>query len=556
VPTLNAFHHLPELSRKDLPKQFTFPFFYQPHPVCVLATEYLINYLENQSDFSYDFGLKEGAQQVGKMFGVMVVENPNTNEIGFLAAFSGKLANSNQHDYFVPPVFDLLDETNFFKTEEAKINRLHDEFEAFLASETFQQAKIELEELKNEASADLKAHKKLEKQAKKERDQKRQQAKENLDEQAFEDINNSLAEESKKLSILYKKKRKYWNYKIEEAQENWSNYQAKKQDFKNRLQQKSSSLQNRIFKSYRFLNAKGEVKDALEIFHPHQPPAGTGECAAPKLLQYAYLNNLRPIAMAEFWYGKSLKSQIRKHGEFYPACRSKCEPLLGHMLQGLEVEENPIEKGLTQQKKIRILFEDEHLAVLMKPHELLSVPGKNTKYSVLSQLQDLYPEATGPLLVHRLDMSTSGIMLMAKSDVVHKQLQWQFIHRKVTKVYQALLEGELQENEGEIQLPLRVDLDNRPHQMVCYQHGKIAHTKWKKIAQSDGFTHVEFYPITGRTHQLRVHAAHPSGLNCPIVGDDLYGTPANRLHLHAFTLGFNHPITNEKLIFKELAEFV
>ncbi|MCH8535670.1 MAG: RluA family pseudouridine synthase, partial [Flavobacteriaceae bacterium] len=247
--------------------------------------------------------------------------------------------------------------------------------------------------------------------------------------------------------------------------------------------------------------------------------------------------------------------QIRKHGEFYPACRSKCEALLGHMLQGLKVEENPIENSLLERKKIQLIFEDEHLAVILKPHELLSVPGKRTKFSVLTQLKDLYPDATGPLLVHRLDMSTSGIMLMAKSDVVHKQLQAQFIQRKVKKTYQALLEGELVENQGEVKLPLRVDLDNRPHQMVCHQHGKPAHTKWKKIEVKAGKTLVEFYPITGRTHQLRVHAAHPHGLNLPIVGDDLYGKPANRLHLHAASLSFQHPVIKEFMNFEERAEF-
>lgn len=556
MPALNAFHKLPEVSPKELPERFTFPFFYQPHPLSVLASNQLMHYLKNQNDFIYDFGFKKGSQQVGKMFGVLVVQNTNSNEIGFLAAFSGKLANSNQHDYFVPPVFDLLDENNFFKAEEAKINALHNDYEVFLNSDEYKHTLAKLKEVEDKAKTDLKSHKQLEKEAKIQRDLKRKLAENTIDQSNFEMLLKELSEESKSLSILYKKKRKYWNYQIEAAQKEVDYSLAKQSDFKEQLQQKSSSLQQRIFKNYQFLNAKGGVKDALAIFNPHQPPAGTGECAAPKLLHYAYLHNLKPIAMAEFWYGKSLKSQIRKHGEFYPACRSKCEPLLAHMLQGLEVEENPIETSLLGRKKIQLIFEDEYLAVILKPHELLSVPGKRTKFSVLTQLQELYPNASGPLLVHRLDMSTSGIMLMAKSDAIHKQLQAQFIQRKVKKTYQALLEGEPAENQGEIQLPLRVDLDNRPHQMVCNKHGKPAHTKWKKIGVKAGKTLVEFYPITGRTHQLRVHAAHPLGLNCPILGDDLYGNPADRLYLHAYTLEFTHPVTNEKLVFKEPVDFV
>lgn len=550
-----AFHVLPNVDLKSLPQRFTFPFYYQPHAVAKEATQQLMNYLEIQTDFTYDFGLKRNSKQVGKMFGVLVVEDARTHQIGFLAAFSGKLANSNQHDFFVPPVFDLLDETNFFKAEEAKINSLHDNYQKFLNADEYKEAFIQLERVKEEATSDLKSHKQEEKEAKKQRDIKRKSVANRLGEKERNALEVELAEQSKLLSILYKKKRKYWNYKIDDAQKEVNQMLAKQADFKERLQQRSSSLQQRIFKNYRFLNAKGQIKDALEIFHPHQPPAGTGECAAPKLLQYAFQHDLKPIAMAEFWYGKSLKSQIRKHGEFYPACRSKCEPLLGHMLQGLKVEENPIEHSLLERKKIQLMFEDEHLAVILKPHELLSVPGKRTKFSVLTQLKELYPEATGPLLVHRLDMSTSGIMLMAKSDVVHKQLQAQFIQRKVKKTYQALLAGELVANQGEIKLPLRVDLDNRPHQMVCHQHGKPAHTKWKKIKVEAGKTLVEFYPITGRTHQLRVHAAHPHGLNLPIVGDDLYGKPANRLHLHAASLSFQHPVTKEFMNFEERAEF-
>lgn len=275
------------------------------------------------------------------------------------------------------------------------------------------------------------------------------------------------------------------------------------------------------------------------------PPAGSGECAAPKLLNYAYQNQLKPIAMAEFWWGQSPKSQVRKHKQFYPACRSKCEPILGHMLRGLDVDPNPIQDTTTRAGEIQILFEDEHIVVINKPPELLSVPGKIITDSVWSRMRHRYPQATGPLIVHRLDMSTSGIMIIALKKEAHKYLQHQFIKRTVEKRYVAILKGTLSKKSGYVSLPLRVDLDNRPHQLVCYDHGKNATTYWE-LSKTDGaHMWVDFYPKTGRTHQLRVHAAHTDGLNAPIVGDDLYGHRADRLYLHAAELTIKHPDTKQ-----------
>ncbi|WP_296383513.1 RluA family pseudouridine synthase, partial [Winogradskyella sp.] len=320
----------------------------------------------------------------------------------------------------------------------------------------------------------------------------------------------------------------------------------------------SASLQRQIHEKYSFLNVNGETKDLIDIFKTTdlgKPPAAAGECAAPKLFQYAFKNNLKPLVMAEFYWGISPTAEVRKHGQFYPSCRGRCEPILEHMMQGLDVEPNPIESAGTFKGDIEIIYEDEFLLVLNKPHEFLSVPGKTIKDSVLTRMQDYLPDATGPLLLHRLDMSTSGLLLVAKNTRTHKNLQKQFINRTVKKRYVALLNGALNSEEGIIDLPLRVDLNNRPRQLVCYDHGKSAKTKYEVIEIKDNKTRIHFYPISGRTHQLRVHAAHHKGLNMSIVGDDLYGTVANRLHLHAESLSFEHPVKKEWINFNCEAPF-
>ena len=314
---------------------------------------------------------------------------------------------------------------------------------------------------------------------------------------------------------------------------------------------RSMALQQWIFRQFRLRNALGEEQDICRIFEEtahRNPPAGTGECAAPKLLQYAYLHNLKPLAMAEFWWGDSPKGEIRRHGHYYPACRHKCEPILNYMMQGLDIEPNPLLTSNTDDTQLETVYEDEHLLVVNKPAGMLSVPGKTGQASVLSILQERYPEATGPILVHRLDMDTSGLLLAAKNKETHAQLQMQFEGRSVKKRYIALLEGTPQDKEpkGFIRLPLRPDFDNRPYQTVDFEYGKPAVTRYE-ILELNARTRIAYYPETGRTHQLRVHSAHPDGMNCPIVGDPLYGQPAHRLCLHAEYLEFRHP-ANGKIV--------
>lgn len=543
------------ISGISLPEKFTFPFYYEPHELSVIASKELQEYLESQTDFEHNFGLKENQEGlvIGKMFGVLVCQNQE-GELGYLWAFSGKLAGVNHHPYFVPTIFDMLHEDGFFRKEEEALNAINSQIEILENSDELLNAKRKLENTKKEAITDIQNQKDKIKRLKIERDEKRNSFA-NLSSSEIEQLEQELSEESKKESILLKKMTKYWNFQIENAQKDVNLLLDEINQLKEERRQKSGALQQKLFAEYSFLNQFGERKNIGEIFN-NNPPAGAGECAAPKLLHYAFEHHLKPIAMAEFWWGQSPKSEIRKHKQFYPACKSKCEPiLLSHMLKGLEMEANPFQENPAEGKNIEIIYEDEVLAVINKPAEFLSVPGKIISDSVYQRVKELYPNATGPLIVHRLDMSTSGLMLIAKEEETYVKLQSQFIKRTIKKRYVALLDGILEENEGFIDLPLRVDLDDRPRQLVCYEHGKQAQTKWEKIEVRNNQTLVYFYPVTGRTHQLRVHASHELGLKTPIVGDDLYGTKANRLHLHAESLTFEHPITREKMTITKEAIF-
>lgn len=544
-----------KISLEIIPNKFTFPFYYEPHELSIIAANKLQSYLETQTDFEHNFGLRENQEGlvIGKMFGVLVCKNQK-GELGYLWAFSGKLAGLNQLSYFVPTIFDMLQENGFFRKEEEVLNAINRQIEVLENSAELQTKKNQLEKTKTEASTDIQNQKDKIKRLKVERDEKRKTLS-NLSILEIEQLELELSEESKKESILLKKMTKYWNFQIENAQKEVNLLLEAINQLKEERRIKSGALQQKLFSEYSFLNQFGERKSIGEIFN-NNPPAGAGECAAPKLLHYAFEHHLKPIAMAEFWWGQSPKSEIRKHKQFYPACKSKCEPiLLSHMLKGLEMEANPFQENPAEGKTIEIVYEDEVLLVINKPEEFLSVPGKIISDSVYQRIKELYPNATGPLIIHRLDMSTSGLMLIAKDEATYVKLQSQFIKRTIKKRYVALLDGILEADEGFIDLPLRVDLDDRPRQLFCYEHGKPAQTKWEKIEVRDNQTLVHFYPITGRTHQLRVHASHELGLKTPIVGDDLYGKKANRLHLHAESLTFEHPKTREQMTISVEANF-
>ena len=438
----------------EAPKRFTYPFCYEPHPLCQLAAKEVQAYIANHAE------IKEDADR-GKMFGVLIVKSTSDSSAPyyFLAAYSGLLAGRNDWDYFVPPVYDAQQPDGYFKTKEREIS---------LTSHT---------------------------------------------------------------SPLISK-------------------------------QMSQDLQQWLFHQYQLLNARGEKKDLVDIWQSYYsreklrkkyplPPGGTGDCCAPKLLQYAYHEGLQPVCMAEFWWGQSTKEELRQHGNYYPACRGKCKPILTWMLEGLEVDDNPEMMGFPH-LEVETVYEDDAIVVVNKPSGMLSMPGRIEEYSVETVMRQRYPDA---IIAHRLDMGTSGLLIVAKTMDAYRPLQEQFIKRQVKKRYIAQLEGierlEELESKGTISLPLRPDPMNRPRQVVDLEHGKRAVTDYELL--DDGL--VALYPQTGRTHQLRIHCAHPEGLGCPIKGDELYGNKADRLYLHAEQIWFRHPITDEEMHFISLPSF-
>lgn len=532
------------------PENFTFPFNYEVHPLAKLAAEQLQKHLQEQHEWHHDFGLIEHSEHsLGKMFGVLVVKKSN-NEIGFLSAFSGRLAGKNKLPYFVPPIFDLQEKDGFFNKGEAELNIINQEIKDLESDADYCQLKGRCTSDEARAQQELNDFRRMMKQAKTLRNEKRSAALEVLSASDMEVLREDLKNESLKYQYDYKILVKEWKTSLEKNSIELKVFEDKINKLKDWRKAKSNYLQRQLFDQYQFLNIDGETVSVADIFQntPNKiPPGGAGECAAPKLLQYAFQNDMKPICMAEFWWGESPRSEIRKHGNFYPSCRGKCEPILGHMLKGMTIDANPALLNPKPKGALEIIYEDDDLVAINKPAEFLSVPGKLESDSIYTRIQTMYPEAKGPIIVHRLDMSTSGIMVLTKNKESHENLQKQFLNRQVVKRYVALLDGTIEGDEGLIKLPLRVDLDNRPQQLVCYEYGKPAVTRWQKVEIKDGRTRVFFFPLTGRTHQLRVHAAHPDGLNTSIIGDDLYGKRNTHLHLHAESIKFRHPKTNKTI---------
>lgn len=527
----------------ELPRLFTYPFHYTPHPLCVMAAGEVQAYINKQTRWKEEL-------DKGKMFGVLIVRTSN-GQTGYLAAFSGNLCGSNSHSFFVPPVYDLLKPDGFFKIEEEQISAINHQIGQLQNCDRYLELQQKMERETVSSQQALSEARKVLKAAKEKREQRRLH-RPNENEQA------AMIRESQYQKAEFKRLERYWKEQISEIKTEMESFSSQIEALKAERRNRSAALQQKLFQQFNFLNAKGETKNLCAIFEEtvqKTPPAGAGECAAPKLLQYAYLSGLSPIAMAEFWWGESPKTEIRHHGYYYPSCRGKCEPILRHMLQGLDVEPAPSERYSLSQNMPEILFEDQWLLVLHKPEGVLSVPGKSEEQSIYSLLRARYPEATGPLVVHRLDMATSGLLLAAKTQEVHRHLQAQFENRSIKKRYIALLDGILPEEEGVIDLPICPDYLDRPRQMVNEELGKTAITRYQVMDRKNGQTRIAFFPLTGRTHQLRVHAAHPLGLNCPIVGDELYGRKAERLYLHAEYLEFIHPVSGQRMVIEKKAEF-
>ena len=584
------------------PRQFTYPFCYDVDPLAEAAAQELQRYIAAT-------GLMSAEKGCGKMFGVLVVEYKDEEgalQRGFLAAYSGLLGGRNDWQYFVPPVFDAQQPDGHFKRTEREISAINREISAIEHDPQYLQSVAQHEQTKKRLQAEVDAFKVEVDAAKARRDARRKSG-----EPLSEEEQAEMVRESQFMKAELRRRRKA----MEQAESTFHNPHATLlKSLQRKRKQMSDELQRWLFAAYRMLNAKGEERDLIDIFREYthaMPPAGAGDCCAPKLLQYAYQHRLRPVCMAEFWWGESPASEIRHHLHYYPACRSKCLPILTHMLKGLDVAPNPLaQKRHTVEP--RVLYADEYILVVDKPAGMLSVPGKADDSASVS-VEEYFANNSKLKIqnskflkaAHRLDMDTSGLLVLARTEQAYVELQRQFASRETVKRYEAVLCGvpkhttphstfrsdvpePITQNSkfktqnsstqpdgclGAISLPLIADINDRPRQRVDMEHGKPALTLYNivEVRAADANTAVAYttkkadksltlvhlYPKTGRTHQLRVHCAHPLGLACPILGDPLYGTErADRMYLHAAELTFRHPITGEPMHFLSPSGFL
>eukprot|EP00578_Thalassiosira_sp_NH16_P002202 CAMPEP_0181136708 /NCGR_PEP_ID=MMETSP1071-20121207/33316_1 /TAXON_ID=35127 /ORGANISM="Thalassiosira sp., Strain NH16" /LENGTH=615 /DNA_ID=CAMNT_0023223413 /DNA_START=74 /DNA_END=1921 /DNA_ORIENTATION=+ len=542
----------------DLPKVFAYPHCYEPHPIARLAADEL---KEQLVTIALHLDSETSDDNIGKMMGVLVVRycgDNNDRRLGYLKAHSGTMARSSGtssfpgdfgRDFFCPPLYDRFEEGGFYARGEQELNEMTKLVERLEHDPQRKKRSDELAAVRESCESRLSAYRKHSKEMQKERRSIRQQKRPHLNEEEFCVVDEKLKQEGAAIQREMKQLKSQIKQEIQEAESAVRDIEKRLEDLKDERRKKSGHLQDELFDRYVFLNILGETQSLLPMF----AESGAGDCAAPKLFQHAFAKGYEPVAMAEFWWGKSPANEVRRHDLYYPACRGKCQPILGHMLRGMDVEANPMDDVSKSESDLEILYEDEYCVVVDKPEGMLSAPGRNQFFSVHSIVKEKYPHATGPLLVHRLDQSTSGLLLIAKDKDTHKALAAQFIDRSIQKRYIALLNGELAKNntKGRISLPLAPDYINRPMQMVS-QEGKPAQTIYEVMEVVDGLTRVHLYPVTGRTHQLRVHAAHIQGLDCPIVGDDIYGQRDDRfsrLCLHAEYLQFTHPVTQKRMTF-------
>lgn len=539
---------------------------YEPHPLCIQACREVQEMLARREDWQEEIAR-------GKMFGVLIVENVKTDtddpKWGYLAAYSGQIGGRSDWEDFVPAVFDYLQPDGYFKTHEAEISRINQSISHLEKDERMKEAKTLIRQLQEERKRTIAAYQEKMKEAKAKRDSRREAGNLSEAEEA------EMIRESQFMKAELRRLKKSLSEKTALETE-FEDYQENILRLKQLRKQLSDALQQWLFSQFRMLNQEGESKDLLEIFRDEAlkeypqaaiatsriaalkmvPPAGSGECCEPKLLQYAYQHGYKPLQMAMFWWGESPKEEIRHHLQFYPACNGKCKPILHWMLPASTFEPEAI--NLSIYDKVETLYEDREIAVIHKPEGLLSVPGKDAAQpSVYALMRRKYPEATGPLIVHRLDMATSGVLLIAKTEFAYHRLQKAFLNHQIQKKYVAIISGKDISGKGIISLPLLPDYLNRPRQKVNYEQGKEAITEYEILERIDGsHLRIALYPKTGRTHQLRVHCAHQEGLNAPILGDPLYGNEkAARLHLHAEEITFEHPLTGKKITIKRKADF-
>ena len=543
------------------PHQFTFPFCYEPHPLCRLAAAEVERHI-------VESGVWQGETSCGKMFGVLVVSEErrakseesdgSDGALGFIAAYSGLLAGRNDWAYFVPPVFDAQQPDGHFKVTERSISDINKEIDGIRRSADYQSAKNREEELRQSADEQIAAMKQRIASAKAERDRRRSNAQTGLL-QISEAEAAAMTRESQTLKADLRRLKQRLDAQLSAAHALTAKHDERIAALRQHRRSMSDELQRWLFEQYRMLNARGEERNLIDIFSTTThavPPAGAGDCCAPKLLQYAYSHSLQPVCMAEFWWGESPRQEIRHHLSYYPACRSKCLPILTHMLQGLDVEPNPLMAAATEQ--LKIVYEDDAICVVDKPAGMLSVPGKDNVESVESLMRQRWHQYdSNPIMVHRLDRDTSGLMVVARTLEAYHSLQQQFARRLAAKRYEAVLDGVPATHEGTINLPLMPDITDRPRQCVDMQHGKPSVTTYRVVSTRANRTLVWLYPHTGRTHQLRVHCAHPLGLATPILGDPLYGrgTAAPRMYLNAAELEITHPVTGRRMQWKSESAF-
>ena len=551
---------------------------YEPHPLCIQACREVQEMLARREDWQEEIAR-------GKMFGVLIVENVKTDadkpkrgyqtgddeapKWGYLAAYSGQIGGRSDWEDFVPAVFDYLQPDGYFKTHEAEISRINQSISHLEKDERMKEARTLIRQLQEERKRTIAAYQEKMKEAKAKRDSRREAGNLSEAEEA------EMIRESQFMKAELRRLKKSLSEKTALETE-FEDYQENILRLKQLRKQLSDALQQWLFSQFRMLNQEGESKDLLEIFRDEAlkeypqaaiatsriaalkmvPPAGSGECCEPKLLQYAYQHGYKPLQMAMFWWGESPKEEIRHHLQFYPACNGKCKPILHWMLPASTFEPEAI--NLSIYDKVETLYEDREIAVIHKPEGLLSVPGKDAAQpSVYALMRRKYPEATGPLIVHRLDMATSGVLLIAKTEFAYHRLQKAFLNHQIQKKYVAIISEKEIPEKGIISLPLQPDYLNRPRQIVNHEQGKEAITEYEILERIDGsHLRIALYPKTGRTHQLRVHCAHQEGLNAPILGDPLYGNEkAARLHLHAEEITFEHPLTGKKITIKRKADF-
>lgn len=515
------------------PRQMNNPFCYTPHALCVEVATQL------QATLPGIMARYPGER--GKMFGVLVVKRGDS--IGYLQAYSGQLEGGYPLiDEFVPPVFDYLSPTGHFKQTERQITAINRKLQAMKSGSDKARA-LHAEVVKECGVRCIDAWKQRMAADKQRRNELRHNAEPELCQR--------LIRESQYQKAQLRRIKERWALLQQAVSSRQEKQNEEYRQLASERRKMSDELQRWLFAQFRMRNALGQEANLTEIFGHYDaarpylmPPGGTGECCEPKLLQYAYLNGMQPLCMAMFWWGESPEGEIRHHLHYYPACQSKCRPVLSFMLQGLDVEED---NGKKPSATPKIIYEDEWLAVICKPAGMLSVPGRTAAPSVATMMRQRYPSATGPMMVHRLDMDTSGLMIVALTESVYHQLQRQFAAREIHKTYVALLEPTAAPiaTEGEISLPLAPAPNDRPRQCVDYINGKEARTRYRMT----GADRVELHPITGRTHQLRVHCAHKQGLGRPILGDSLYGHGGSRLYLHARCITFTHPVTGKLVTF-------